>query len=524
MFTKPRKAARNASAALTAALAVVTVVAAIKIRNKSEKTAERIAISAVVILRQNCYNVGNLCKGGDIVAQNGKRLSKDFTVGTIWKQLLWFTLPFMLSNALQVFYSTIDMIIVGEYVGTAGLSAVSQSSQILNFVTMDCLGFSNGGQVLISQALGAGKRKEMNRIIGTLFTLILILSAALSAVILAGRNVIMDLMHIPQESRAYALEYLIICGSGLVFTAGYNMVSAVLRGMGDSKRPFLFIGIASAVNLILDILFTGILGWKVAGAAWATIIGQSVSFVFSLFYLYRHKDGFGFDFKKESFIPNGHYSKMIAALGTPMAIQSGCINLSMLFVNSMINEVGVVASATFGVGGRIDDIINKISQGIQYAAMPMISQNIAAGKEKRSVGVVYWSWIFSAILTAAFMTAYILFGKELFMLFSDDPSVRQMSGTFIKAILWMFPALTIMRGTGAFLQGIGNAKLSMLLALLDGVVLRVGLSWLFGIVLGWGFYGFVLGYGVAAYGCAIPGMIYFISGAWKKRKTLADDI
>ena len=430
----------------------------------------------------------------------------------------------MASNALQVLYSTIDMIIVGEYVGTAGLSAVSQSSQILNFATMVCLGFSNAGQVLISQALGAGKRKEMNQIIGTLFSLLMILALILSAIILGARTWILDTMNIPVESYDYAMDYLVICGAGLIFTAGYNMVSAVLRGMGDSKRPFLFIGIASFVNLVLDILFTGVWGWEVAGAAWATIIGQAVSFLFSLYYLYKNRAAFGFDFKKESFIINKHYTKMIMSLGTPMAIQSGCINLSMLFVNAMINNVGVVASATFGVGVRIDDIVNKISQGIQYAAMPMISQNIAAGQKKRSVQVVRYAWLFSAILTVVFMTAYIVFGKYLFMAFSNDPLVHDMSGTFIKAILWMFPALAVMRGTGAFIQGIGNAKLSMVLALLDGVVLRIGLSWLFGIALGWGFYGFVLGYGLAPYGCAIPGMIYFLSGAWKKRRVLAEDL
>ena len=455
---------------------------------------------------------------------SGKSLTKNFTQGNIPKQLLWFTLPFMASNALQVLYSTIDMIIVGEYVGTPGLSAVSQSSQILNFATMVCLGFSNAGQVLVSQALGAGKKKEMSRIIGTLFSLLVLLALGLSAVFLLGRNWILEIMNIPAESYEYAMDYLVICGGGLVFTAGYNMVSAVLRGMGDSKRPFMFIGIASAVNLVLDILFTGILGWEVAGAAYATIIGQAASFLFSLYYLFKHREGFGFDFRKENFRIDRHYTKMIAALGTPMAIQSGCINLSMLFVNAMINNVGVVASATFGVGGRIDDIVNKISQGIQYAAMPMVSQNIAAGQQKRAVQVVRWSWIYSAILTVVFMTAYVIFGKYLFMAFSDDPLVHGMSGTFIRAILWMFPALAVMRGSGAFIQGIGNAPLSMTLALLDGVVLRIGLSWLFGIVLGWGFYGFVLGYGLAAYGNAIPGMIYFLSGKWKKRKVLADEL
>lgn len=453
-----------------------------------------------------------------------KSISKNFTSGSIPKQLLVFMLPFMASNALQVLYSTIDMIIVGEYVGTPGLSAVSQSSQILNFATMVCFGFSNGGQVLISQALGAGKRKEMSRIIGTLFSLISIFAIALSVVFLTARGWILDIMNIPAESYAFAEDYLIICGAGLFFTAGYNMVSAVLRGMGDSKRPFLFICIASFVNLVLDILFTGIFKWEVAGAAWATIIGQAVSFLFSLWYLFRHKEEFGFDFSLESFKISKHYTKMILSLGTPMAIQSGCINLSMLYVSSMVNDVGVVASATFGVGIRIDDIINKVSQGIQFAALPMVSQNIAAGEQKRAVKVVHWSWIYSAIMTVVAMIAYVVFGKQLFMIFSDDPAVHEMSGTFVKAILWMFPALAVMRGTGAFIQGIGNAKFSMVLALQDGVVLRIGLSWLFGIVLNWGFYGFVLGYALAPYGNAIPGMIYFLSGKWKKRRVLAEDI
>ena len=454
----------------------------------------------------------------------GRSLSKDFTKGSVPKQLFWFMLPFMASNALQVLYSTIDMVIVGEYVGTPGLSAVSQSSQILNFATMVCLGVSNAGQVLISQALGAGKKKEMSQIIGTLFSALMIFTAVLSVFVLTAREWIMDVMNMPAESRQFALDYLIICGAGLVFTAGYNMVSAVLRGMGDSKRPFLFIGIASAVNLVLDVLFTGILKWEVAGAAWATIIGQAASFLFSVFYLYKHREEFGFDFKKESFVIHKQYLKMIATLGTPMAIQSGCINISMLFVNSMVNSVSVVASATFGAGIRIDDIINKISMGVQYAAMPMISQNIAARQEKRATQVVKYAWLYSGILTVFFMAAYVLFGKQMFMLFSDDPLVLDMSGIFIMAILWLFPALSIMRGSSAFIQGIGNAKLSMVLALLDGVVLRIGLSWLLGIALDFGFFGFVLGYALAPYGCAIPGLIYFLSGKWKKRKILADDI
>lgn len=452
----------------------------------------------------------------------GRRLARDFITGSIPKQLFVFMLPFMLSNALQVFYSTVDMWIVGKYVGTAGLSAVSQSSQIMNFGAMVCLGFSNGGQVLVAQAVGAGKHKELNRIIGTLFSLIVLLAVVLTGVFVIGRQWILDTMRIPFESEAYAEDYLLICGGGMIFTAGYNMVSAVLRGMGDSKRPLLFIAIASLVNLALDYLFTGLWGWEVAGAAWATIIGQAVSFIFAIVYLYRQKEGFGFDFKLKSLAIHGKYAKMIGALGTPLAIQSGCINLSMLCVNAMVNDVGVVASATFGVGMRIDDIINKISMGIQHAALPMVSQNMGAGQQKRAQKVVYSAWIYAGILTVMAVSAYLVFGESLFKVFSDDPLVHQMSGTFISAILWMFPALAIMRGTGGFIQGIGNAKFSMLLSILDGVLFRIGLSWLFGTVFDWGFYGFVLGYGLAPVGFAVPSMIYFLSGIWKKRAALSD--
>ena len=457
----------------------------------------------------------------EIDKMSGK-LAKDFTKGNIAKQLLWFTLPFMASNALQVLYSTIDMIIVGQYVGTDGLSAVAQSSQLINFAAMVCLGFSNAGQVLVSQAIGSGKREKLNGIIGTLFGLLMIIALIFTGVFAVFKDNILTAINMPKESYDMAIHYLIVCGGGMVFTAGYNMVSAVLRGMGDSKRPLLFIVIASVVNLVLDYLFTGLMGFGVAGAAWATIVGQAVSFIFSIYYLYKNKQEFGFNFKKESFRIKKNYAKMIVGLGTPMAIQSGFINVSMLFVNSLINEVGVVASATFGVGVRIDDIVNKICMGIQYAAIPMISQNIGAGKGDRAKKVVYYAWLYSGILTVFFIGLYIGFGEWLFKIFSDDPLVHGMSKTFISAILWMFPAFALMRGSGAFIQGIGHSKLSMVLALLDGVLLRIGLSYLFGIVFHWGFYGFVLGYALAPYGFAIPSMIYFLSGKWKKRHTLAE--
>ena len=447
---------------------------------------------------------------------------KDFTKGSIPKALFWFMLPFMFSNALQVLYTTIDMWIVGRYVGTAGLSAVSQASQLVNFAAFVCVGISNAGQILIAQAIGGGKKEKITRILSTLFYIVMTLSVIFSAVFLLFGNDLLQILKMPSESIGMGAEYLSVCGGGIFFTAAYQMISAVLRGMGDSTRPLIFILIASVTNLVLDILFTGILGWGVLGAAWATVIGQAVSVLFSVYYLSKHKADFGFDFRKENLRMEKAYAGMILRLGTPMAIQSGVINISMLFVSSIVNGVGVVASATFGVGLRIDDIVNKISLGIQYAVVPMVSQNIGAGENHRARKVVHWSLLFSIVFTAFCMALYGGFGKELFMIFSDDTAVHNMAGTFIKGILWLFPALSVMRGTSGFIQGIGNARLGMVLSMLDAVVLRIGLSWLFGIGLGMGFYGAVLGYALAPYGVATPGLIYFLSGRWEKRKTLAE--
>lgn len=187
-----------------------------------------------------------------------------------------------------------------------------------------------------------------------------------------------------------------------------------------------------------------------------------------------------------------------------------------------MNQAGVVASATFGIGLKIDDICTKISNGIGYAAVPMIAQNYAARDLKRAKGVVYWAWIFACAFHGAFIAFYLLFGRQAFALFTTDAEVLALAPVFISAIIWTFIPMALMRGSNSFIQGIGNARLSMIFGILDSVVLRIGLSYGIGVVAGYGFYGFVLGYGLAPLGVAIPGVIYFLSGVWQKRKSLVD--
>ena len=285
-------------------------------------------------------------------------------------------------------------------------------------------------------------------------------------------------------------------------------------------HPLLFIGIASGTNLGLDLLFTGLFRWGVAGAALATIMGQGISFLFSMIFLYRRREAFHFDFKRESWAIQKSNLIPILTQGIPLSISSSAIYLSMFYVNSMINSLGVIASATFGVGLKIDDICNKISVAIRYAASPMVAQNYAAGDVKRSMSIVRWSWIYGGIFHGVFIAIYLLFGRQLFACFTRDPDVLALAPVFISAIIWSFIPMAFLRGINAFIQGIGNARLSMVLGILDGVVFRVGLSYGFGVLAGMGFYGFVLGYGLAVLGSAIPGSLYILSGLWKKRSAL----
>ena len=447
-----------------------------------------------------------------------KKLIHDYTTGNLPRQMLLFSLPFMLSNVLQVLYGIVDMIVVGHVVGSNGLSAISTASQVFNFMNMLALGFSMGGQVVIAQQVGAKKTEELKKTIGTLFTLVTAMGVVMTVVGLLIAKPVLHLLKTPEEAFDMAVSYLYICTGGLLFSYGYNLVSSILRGEGESAQPCIYIAVAAVTNLILDLLFVGMFHWGVAGAAWATIIGQAVSFLWSIFYLSRHKEAFGFDFKRSSFRVDRHAAKQMVTLGVPFALRSAAVHVSMLFVTALVNADGVAASAVFGVGIKVDDVVRKISMGFNYASSAMVGQNIAAGEIKRTRRVVYWSWIYSGILYLIFFVIYITNIEFLFRLFTDDAEVLALAPVFVRAIVWSFPAMAIMRGTNGFIGGIGNSGLGLAFSLLDGFVLRIGLSWLLGTICGMGIFGYFLGYGLATYGTSIPGAIYFLCGRWKNRK------
>ena len=444
----------------------------------------------------------------------------DFTRGPLFTRMLLFSIPFMLSNGLQVLYSMADMLIVGKFVGSHGISAVMTASQSVFFLTMVGMGFATGGQVLVSQLIGRGERERLGTAIGTQFTIILAVGITFSLLSVLFAEEILKLLKTPPEAFGGAYHYLLICGGGLIFIYGYNMIAAILRGVGDSVRPFQFIVVSSLLNVALDLLFTAKFGWGVAGAGFATILSQAVAFLLALYYLYRNQEAFQFDFRPGSFKVDPQMLRALVKLGIPFAVRFGAINISMLFVTSLINSLGAATSAAFGIALRLDEFANKISQGVMMAVSTIVGQNIGAGKIDRIRRGVYYAWAICGGFFLFFGLAQLLFPRALYSFFTDDEEVLKLAPVIISALLLHYPALLIMKGTNGFVQGIGNAVFGLVIALLDGLVFRVTFSWLFGIYFQMGLYGMILGYALATYGTALPNLFYFLFIPWHKRKTV----
>ena len=218
------------------------------------------------------------------------------TEGSIAKKLIMFALPLMLSNLLQTVYNMVDMIVIGQFVGKESLSAVSIGGEILMALTFVSMGLCMAGQILISQYVGAQNKEQIKKTIGTLFTVVFACGIALTVICVFLVDPILDLLNTPAEAWSETWDYVFICILGLVFIYGYNIVGAILRGMGDSKHPLIFVAIAAGANLVLDLVFVVVFKWQAMGTALATVMGQAISFIFSLIYLFRHKVEFGFDF------------------------------------------------------------------------------------------------------------------------------------------------------------------------------------------------------------------------------------
>ena len=443
-------------------------------------------------------------------------LIRDLTTGSVPKTLLTFSMPLFLSGLLQMVYNMVDMIVVGNFVGTNGLSAVSIGGEVLMLITFVAMGFSNAGQILISRYVGAKRHDLVGEMVGTLFTLLEGLAVVIMVIFLFTYQGIINWLNTPADIWEYTRQYCITCVWGVVFIYGYNLVSAILRGMGDSKHPFIFIAIASVINVILDILFVGPLGMGPLGAALATVIGQAVSFLFALLLLYKNREQIHFDFHPRHFRIYKNVIGQLMSLGIPMVIQSAAITFSMLFVNSYINTYGTVAVAVTGVARKLENMIGVVSQAISSAGGAMVSQALGAGKTERVPKVVGHAMWIVAIPAAVFAVITLFKPEWLFGLFSQDPEVLKMAITYIPIAMIQYLGCVLRPPNFALINGSGNSKLNLAVALLDGIFTRIGLSLLLGVTFVWGIRGFWYGNALSGLVPFLIGTAYLLSGRWKR--------
>lgn len=449
-----------------------------------------------------------------------KSFSTDFTQGDIPRQLLTFTLPLYASNVLQIVYNVTDMVIVGQVMGKVGLSAVSIGGDVSNFLMFFSMGFSSAGQVIIAQLLGAGRRRDIGRFIGNMTTFLFCSGIFFGIMCLCLRSEILQVMSTPPEAFAEALSYVTVTMSGLVFIYGYNAVSAVMRGLGDSKHPFIFISVAAVLNVALDVLFVIVMNFGAAGAALATVISQGTSFVACVIFLYRNRERLDFTIDAADFVTvDGKLLARFVKLGLPMAIKGASIQTSKLFVNSWINSYGVAVSAFAGVANKINSAAILLAQALNTAGASMIGQNIAA-KEFERVKKIIGSIFAAALTVAALMSlAIALFPDEIFGLFTSDATVLAIGASYVPLAVLFFLGSACRAPMTSLINGSGNYLANFMTALFDGLILRIGLAILFGLGLNLRHWGFWLGDALAGFTPLIIGGCLYFSGRWKKIPT-----
>ncbi len=443
---------------------------------------------------------------------------KDFTHGRIMPQLLIFAAPLFLSNLMQVVYNMVDMIVVGNILGDTGISAISVGGDLSQLLTFVAMGFSNAGQVLIAKYIGAGQKEKIGKFMGTMCSFLAISAIIISILSIIFQNNLLKLMNTPDDAYMLAADYSFVCMIGLIFIYGYNMVSAVLRGMGDSKHPFIFISFAAVMNLILDIILVVYLNMGTKGAALATVASQAMSFILCSVFLYIKRRDFELNISlREFLIPDREMLSALIKLGTPMAIKTASIQLSRLFVNSNINAYGLEVSAFSGIANKINNTSNLISAAMNTAGATMVGQNIATGDEKR-VRDILKSLAVITLSVSTVLTVVFYFSKDAIIGFfaGGDASVIAVGENFFSIAILLFYASSFRAIMNALLNGSGNYKVNFATAIFDGILMRVGLSLLFGKALGMDYYGFWLGDAVAGFTPFVIGIVFYITGSWKK--------
>ena len=361
-------------------------------------------------------------------------MEKNLTTGSVFKNIVFFSLPYLLSYFLQTLYGMADLCIIGQFEGTASTTAVSIGSQVMHMLTVMIVGLAMGSTVSIGQSVGANDKKRAAVHIGNTVTLFLSLSVVLTVVLVLLVHPIVNIMSTPTEAVSGTVAYLTICFIGIPFITAYNVISSIFRGLGDSKSPMYFIAVACVANIGLDYLFMGAMRMGPAGAALGTTLAQAISVVFALVVILRRESGISVD--KSHFKPKKPVLGNILKIGVPIAVQDGLIQVAFVAITIIANRRGLTDAAAVGIVEKIISFVFLVPSSLLSAVSALGAQNIGAHKPERAVATLRYA-ICIAVGFGLIVSGLVqVVAEPVVGLFTSDSAVQMAGGQYFRGYIW----------------------------------------------------------------------------------------
>lgn len=445
--------------------------------------------------------------------------TNDLTSGSVLKHLIAFSVPLLLGNILQALYNTVDSIWVGRFIGPQALGAVSVSFPLIMILISLVIGLTVGTTVLVSQYAGANNREMIEKTINNSF---LILGSGAIIVTIIGlifSEKILIMMNTPADILGYATDYLEVFFLGLVFMFGYNILSSILRGLGDSKTPLKFLFIATVTNLILDPLFILGIGpipkMGIQGAALATAISQALSFFLALRHL--NKTNHLISFRISALKYDKELTAKLVKIGLPSGVEQIAVSMGMVVIASLINKFGWETTAAFGAASRIDQFAFFPAMSLGLAVSTLAGQNIGAGKYERLKEIYKWGSIATITVTGITTVLVLISPTFILKMFTTDAQVLKIGSQYLRILGLSYIPFAMSFVVNGMLRGAGVTLPSMFFSIASLWIIRVPLGNYLSSIDSLGSNGIWIAMAVSSVLSLVMSQVYYSSGVWKKK-------
>ena len=447
-----------------------------------------------------------------------QQANTDMIKGSIFKSILWFSIPLLIGNFFQQLYNTVDSYVVGKFVDTNALAAVGASTPVINMLVGFFMGLSAGAGVVISQYFGGRRKEDMSKAVHSSIALTALLSVVFTVAGMLFTKPLLRAIGVPEEVLPHSSLYLTIYFAGMTFSLFYNMGSGILRAVGDSRHPLIYLAVASLVNIALDFLFVCGFHMGIAGVAIATIIAQAVSSAMVMYKLMHTQEDYKLELRKIHF--HKKMVKKIIAFGFPAALQQSITSFSNVIVQSYINRFGATAMAGYSAAIRIDGFLQLPLQSFNMAITTFVGQNIGAKQYRRVKKGIWAAWVMSSLVILVGSVGMYFFAPYLIGVFTDDVQVIANGSGMLRIFSYAYIVLPVVQILNGALRGAGLSKIPMYYMLGCFVVLRQ-IYLMIAVPLTNNLFVVMTGWPVTWVICAIGMLAYYLKADWLPEEAAA---